>query len=467
MEGSDMSLAGGSGGDNARADHEVSLPSLYRCLEVIEAGLVSSDTDLLSQADERIAWVQAAFAGINQGASTERVRFQIALVTLQGHLARSRFQGDLAEEAYARALTLLPQAGFSPALASRRAASLKTYLGLNSLQGGNVVAWQKAALCFDQAIELHNRGGLDDIATRWGLAAAWMNRGDALGRIGGVENWEEKLRSNHRAGELLHDFPLGENPAYRTRLALCAMNQADACLDLAKWLGQNRSTEVITHFHKAIDTLREGVARGVEESRRVLAVALSNLARARLVLGLTDYDVSEGEVREALALLDQRSVDSLDPELVVLALTSRATLCRILVLADDPPEWSEVGELAEEGLGLARRFIASEGGQGLVDSIITELFRSGAQAYMRGQPHFLVEYLLEYLDPSKESAFLASHLTCHEIAVETLWNGSAQLQETGFLGMGTREYDQKQELQTKWYECRERLAQIRGSRFEF
>lgn len=468
MDGSDMSLEGGGIGDSGGADHDVTLPGLYRCLEAIETALVTSDTDRLSQADERIAWVEAAFAGMNQGASKEQVRFQIALATLRGHLARSRLQGNVAEEAYASALTLLPQAGFAPELTGRRAASLKTYLGLTCLQGYDAIEWQKAALYFEQAIELHHRAGLEDIATRWGLSAAWMNRGDALGRIGGVENWEEKLRSNHRAAELLRDFPLGENPAYRTRAALCAMNQADACLELTKRLGQNRSEEVIVYYQTAIVTLREGAARGAEESRRVLAVALSNLARARLVLGLPDNVVPEAEVREALSLLDQGALDSLDPELVGLALTARATLCQILVRSDDaPPRWSEVSELAEEGLHQARRFIANSGEQRSVDSIMTELFRSGAVAYLHGQPHFLVEYLLDYLDPAKESAFLVSHLNCHEIAVETLWTGSAQIQGNGFLGMGTEEYERNQELQTRWYECRERLAHIRGTRFEY
>jgi len=468
MDRSDRSLVGNVEDSSGGTESDVTLPDLYRSLEVIETALVTRDPDQLSQADARIAWVQAAFAGMDHGADPERVRFALALATLRGHLARSRFQGKEADEAYASALELLPQAGLSTELADRRGANLKTYLGLTCLQGDDAITWQKAALYFDQAIELHHRAGLEDIASRWGLSAAWMNRGDALGRIGGVENWEEKLRSNHLAGELLRDFPLDENPAYRTRVALCAMNQADACLELARRLGQNRSEEVIGYFQAAIDTLRQGAARGVEESRRVLAVALSNLARARFVLGLSDNELPEGEVREALSLLDQGAVDSLDPELVVLALTARATLCQILVQGEDaPPRWIEVSELAEEGLDLARRFIATGGDQRSVDSIMTELFRSGAEAYLHGQPHFLVEYLLEYLDPAKESAFLASRLNCHEIAVETLWAGSAQIQENGFLGMGTEEYERNQEFLTKWYECRERLALIRGTRFEY
>ena len=221
-------------------------------------------------------------------------------------------------------------------------------------------------------------------------------------------------------------------------------------------------------YGEAVAILREGAERGEEESRRVLAVALTNLARARLALGINEGSAAGEEAREAIQILDRNVLDSMESELIVSALTARATLCRILESGGgSAPTGIEVAEVAEEGLDLARRFLASGGSSEKVGALITELFRSGADAYLREQPHFLVEFLLEFLDPAQESAFLASHVTCHEIAVEALGRGLADRKSQGFLGMGSAEYERNQELLARWYECRERLAGIRANRFIF
>ncbi|MEQ1842218.1 MAG: hypothetical protein ABL994_17570, partial [Verrucomicrobiales bacterium] len=285
------------------ASDEEQIEDLFQILESIEQGLVHGDTEMLSDAGEKIDQVSASLSLRLKVPEVERTRLSAAVATLRGHLSRWKQLPAEADDAYAEALSLIEPSCLEPSVAASRAASLWTYRGIGGLLDDSVEGLSSAVGHFDKAIELRTRDGMGDSANRWGLAAAWMNRGDALGRIGGLLELEEKIRSNETAVSLLDDFPPDENPAYRVRFALAHMNRADAMLILTTRYGKSFRAEVIAAFLAAVETLRAGALRGEEESRRVLAVALTNLARARLLMENRGSPLVEDEAREAMQLL--------------------------------------------------------------------------------------------------------------------------------------------------------------------
>src|SRR5690606_29223816 len=112
---------------------------------------------------------------------------------------------------------------------------------------------------------------------------------------------------------------------YRSRLALCHLNIAAAKVELVTRHSRPGHEDALGHYARAGEILRGGVAAGIEESKRILAVVLTNSSRARLLLNAGDIGASEEEAREALRWID--SYDAGDWEMVNLELTARCTLC--------------------------------------------------------------------------------------------------------------------------------------------
>jgi len=82
----------------------------------------------------------------------------------------------------------------------------------------------EAVRCFEEAIRL--RTGLPlqmQPWYRWGFTAGWMNRAEALSRLG---RHEEASSSYDRALDQLQQLPLEMEPAFRWRLGLAWMNRA-------------------------------------------------------------------------------------------------------------------------------------------------------------------------------------------------------------------------------------------------
>jgi len=96
--------------------------------------------------------------------------------------------------------------------------------GLDLLALETVSAWQQALACFDRALELRRGQPLEDRPwQRWGLIVAWMNRADALHRLG---RHEASLQAYDEAAAHLQLLPLETEPAFRWRLGLAWMNRA-------------------------------------------------------------------------------------------------------------------------------------------------------------------------------------------------------------------------------------------------
>ena len=438
--------------------------ALYSILEEVEQGIGTGDGESLDAAEARLSAAQRTFEE-STGVSESKINhFSVVVATLWGHLKRAREQFREADDAYLFAHQLLMNSSGADSVRDRREAGLWTYRGLSQVSINSTDMLASAVQCFETAISIRSREEDPGFETRWSLAAAWMNRGDALGRLPGRTNLEEVIVSNEKAEKLLDGFSLESNTAFRTRLAMTLLNRGEAYVRLSTQYGGEYAEDALASFGRAVDMLREGVKQGNEESRRMLAVALTNLCRSRLVLFQTGSQESSAEAREALQIVTATS--ELNADLILMDLTCRVVLCRSLENpADVKGTTSEMTDLVEEGLARAMSLVVDGVVPPALCGLVSELFRCGADVYRRYLPRFLAEYLLDHLDPERGESVFSNCALCHEVAVESLWTAIAIIQEKGFSGMGSSEFDREADLQTDWNKCRERLAEIRSTRF--
>lgn len=445
----------------AEIPHSDALLLLFAELEEFEAVLAAGVPGELSELEPRLTTLEQQWHEEKSCSETERILAFLALATARGHLGR--VQGFLtnAAEAYLSALTFLERTILDRPSKDRRASSLRMYLGLTQLSGRAREDWSLAVEHFDQCIEILQTPLEPDLATRWSLSAAWINRGDALSRLGAPDDLEESFRSNQRAIAVLEEFPIEENPAFRIRLALAWMNCGEIRVLQSHHGGKNRGVDTFRLYGEALYLFDNADGEEDAGTKRFLAVILTNLSRARLALhehGSLPTEVI-AESRRALRLI--RDEESLSSEMATLGLTSRVTLCRSLELLDDVDSCLEITDIAEEGLSRAAEVRTAHGESAIGESLIGELFRCGADAYYRSAPRFLSEYLLEHLDPATNPQCFADLASCQEVAVQILWRGIAEIQQDGFAGMETEAYEGRRDLLVQWQQLREQLASIR------
>ena len=98
-------------------------------------------------------------------------------------------------------------------------------------------------------------------ALRYGLAACWLNRADALMRLGGGAQVAEAVRSCDQAIVLLRTLPLTEDPGYPRRLALAHHNRG---LFLQAHGGRHPG-EVLSAFEEALAVLDHPDAARIDD----------------------------------------------------------------------------------------------------------------------------------------------------------------------------------------------------------
>jgi len=243
-----------------------------------------------------------------------------------------------------------------------------------------------AALChFDRAVELretlHWRGNVE---SAWLLAAAWINRSDVLRQL---EETAEAIRSLERAIEAMSYVPLADNPGYVSRLVLAWINHATACGEA------HRFDESLASFARAHGLL--DMWGGAVSPERKLLASMLEVNRARVLLELGRPIQAWREARMGVERL--RDLEQVEP-VKAAAIKARGVLCRALATLLDEPGGTDLAEdwiaratdAAEEALALVRA--SSYRGAWVAD-----LLRYGARIYRICQPHFLGEYLCEWL----------------------------------------------------------------------
>jgi tetratricopeptide (TPR) repeat protein len=372
--------------------------------------------EALHACDEALALLAEAEAGTGAAAvatgvadayATGRARLAAALWLKRGHLleAWSGVGGGAqavmeALRGYDRAVALLQKTGAADADVSLLAGAWMNRG--NALQRlGSEAARLDAIRSYDRTIMLLGAGEVagaaeEAMARAVTLGAAWLNRGAACRRGEGEASRAEATRSFERA--IAELAPLADaRPMARRHLA-------SAWTNLGLLRQENKDARGAVEAHEAALRIAAGGADATSEaSANDLAALRLNLGMARR--GVGEHAAALEHFRKAVAALASR--EETDAAAADLALRARHAACVVLgeQLAAEGDEVTEttrarLGEaatLVEEGLALAR-FWAPRGGVGREPG--ARVFEFGAWLYRsfgRGQ---LAPYLQAHLEPA-------------------------------------------------------------------
>ncbi len=253
--------------------------------------------------------------------------------------------------------------------------------GIAALEAGNFsIALER----FERVLAVREaRRWRDEPELAWSLAAAHLNRSDALRGVGGEGSAAEALASIDRAIEAMRHVPLANHPALPERLILARIHRATLCGEAGRG---DPAAEAFAEAEALLDRWGRELT-----SERVFLDAMLHANRAR----------HRTEESPAAACEDaRRAVERLRtlPETPVVAgakVRAGAILCRALARMLGEPErvgdWIAVAtDAAEEALAVVRR-------HQLREPLAADLVRYGALIYRKCQPHFLGEYLCDWL----------------------------------------------------------------------
>ncbi|MES2597795.1 MAG: tetratricopeptide repeat protein [Verrucomicrobiota bacterium] len=288
--------------------------------------------------------------------------------------------------------------------------------------------------CFDEAIRLREHLPLETQPWyRWGLTAGWMNRADALSRLGRAE---EALVAYDRALVHLQQLPLEMEPAFRWRLGLAWMNRALTLHDLgadhdeAALASLDAAIEALSH--PALTTPRDQGTLGCAWMNRAALLMEKEPARPREALEAVM------KALPCLAPLERTDLVAADA-----ALKARHLSCQaIATLLETPPvpvdeadDWIMTAtDQLEEALALADFW------QSRADFSATtlQLFRFGCRIYLAFQPHFLGEFMLDVLRPRPDRVISEEF---HMAAAEGLQHAAEILRQRGPTDLGMKRVD--------------------------
>ncbi|MEZ0299612.1 MAG: hypothetical protein ACAI35_24420 [Candidatus Methylacidiphilales bacterium] len=344
-------------------------------------------------------------------------------------------------------------------------------------------ALNEAVSLFDQAIAMRN--GLPIQENHWYryvLIACWLNRGDALTRLGILEP-EGKVERIHQALhafdaglDLLSGLPLNLNPLYPRRYAIAWINRGFALQQLwhiavpatsgasesePKSAPSAQSVSQLVaaagSFRNAMRILAMPESEAIEDlvalqigSRLNLCSALvdvpAHIPGAGFALTLEAYTMAK-EALELCAPLEQDHID-----IATVSLRVSHALCRVIAHGLTDPSastaatasategWmSEATDLVDDGMALARHW--EQRGDTQLRPLAQDLFRFGCRIYSTHLPHFLAEFVQENLDASVPGAHPFSP-AIHNAALIAVWRAWQEIERTSFASINTPRFEQ-------------------------
>lgn len=355
-------------------------------------------------------------ASANSVSDDRASRIALAQVQLFRANVLRDFRQPGSEEAYQASSQILEQCKPLDHDATNLLANVFTNQGIAWLDGKDKETLQKALSYFDESIEL--RSTLPQNVSplyEWGLAAAWMNRADALMRLEPQANQKKAKDSHEEALKVLNRMPEGSHPSLPARRALALMNCALLGLD-----GSNeRVQDAATQLDEAIRICQTAPPQSSQECLRVLIGIQLN----RSIL-LLQYNPKQSwlDAKAVLALtapIEKREILTAEA-----GLKARHLLCHSLTML--PPQemvddWiCEATDAVDEGLALVREWPPAE--RAHLMNLNYELFRFGLLVYRIWQPHFLSEFILENIDCELLPEGLAGDPIMHQLALEAIWS---------------------------------------------
>jgi hypothetical protein len=328
---------------------------------------------------------------------------------------------------------------------------------------GDAQGCKEALRCYDGAcaslLEQLESGGP---RVRHAFAIASMNRGNVLQRFADPQAIEEAIRAYDVAIQNLDTLTPGD-AALRNSLGAAWMNRGQAL----HRLGRDRLADAAASQRTAIAWLARIPREGNPAPTCNLAGAQVNLANVLLDLGGNHQLIEARDIARAalvtLAPLEGRALVADD-----LSLRARRSLCDALgqLLAADAISAAtqeaiaeEIGDAIEDGLALSRR-CEQQPQWGALREVTLRLFRIGARLYALHQPHFLGEFLLEHLD--RPTRF--DPVDFHAAADEALDIADARLARGGLYFLGDVESERALETRSSLEHTRRRLAVLRSTK---
>src|SRR6185436_5656229 len=116
----------------------------------------------------------------------------------------------------------------------------------------------------ERALELRKQLPASNPIYAFGLAACWLNRGDALSRKGDTESITDAIRSYDAGISALQTVPLDTDPRFPRRLAIGHQNRA------LLLLSQGRVDAAITDLHTAIGVLEQPGSSAIDDRQYLL-----------------------------------------------------------------------------------------------------------------------------------------------------------------------------------------------------
>ena len=256
----------------------------------------------------------------------------------------------------------------------------------------------RALACFDRALDLRRQLSIEARPMlQYDLAGTWLNRADALVRIGGTESLRAALCAYDTAIEWLRALPLAADSRFPRRLAIAYQNRA-----LARWSHGGGDADLAKEdFHQALVTLGGDHCDALPDRAYLTATVWVNLADVQ-ANGPTEDGwrraiESTNEARRLIADAERKDASAAEVGLTARHICCRA-VARCLSSCQDvtgvvPDDLHVATDAADEGLELARLW-EGHGIQRFHD-VAEDLFRFGARAYGMFQPHFVEEFLSE------------------------------------------------------------------------
>ena len=272
--------------------------------------------------------------------------------------------------------------------------------GIRLLDAGSPA---EALPLFEQALELRKQLPANNPTYAFGLAACWLNRGDAISRKGDAASIADAIRSYDAGIVALHTLPLDTDPRFPRRLAIAHQNRG------LLHLSQERVDAAINDLHTAIGVLEQPHSSAIDDRQYLLAAAWLHVAKARATGA--DGDANLAARHAALRAIDLvagvEHSTALYPEV---GLRARHVICRTLIdtLARTaapggvlPHDVHESTDIIDEGLRVAREW--ERQGDARFRPLACDLVRFGARVYAIHQPQHLEEFIGENVDPSLSS----------------------------------------------------------------
>jgi hypothetical protein len=298
----------------------------------------------------------------------------------------------------------------------------------------------------------------------YGLAAGWMNRGDAFRRLDSDENPVEALRSYDAAIEVLNGLAIDSNPLFARRLAIAWQNRGLVWQDKGSADGR---AEARRSLEKALAILQGNEAVAIVDRNYLLATAWANYANALISGGASEFAARARTAAEhSIALAAQTETE--DSAMAEVGLKARHIVCQALAqlvldkhLSDCAKDEliAQATDAVDSGLVLARQW--EQRNISSFRLLARELFHFGARAYQISQPHFLTEFLLENLDPSQSAGAFADDSAMHATALETLWRAFRELQTRDSQMTNTPHFNKFLEKLHELSLAEERLTELR------